>query len=41
MSKDKLSGLTILSIEKRMLPTIDCSDVITNSALQKERIIDY
>ena len=33
--KDMLSELAILSIEKRILSTIDCSDVITNFALQK------
>ncbi|KAM7522439.1 hypothetical protein LguiA_012341 [Lonicera macranthoides] len=41
MSEDRLSGLAMLSIEKRVLGTIDCSDVITNFALQKARIIGY
>lgn len=41
MSEDRLSGLAMLSIEKRVLGTIDCSDVITNFALQKARRIGY
>ena len=36
MSEDRLSGLTMLSIEKKVLVTLDYNDVITNFALQKQ-----
>ena len=41
MSEDRLSGLAMLSIEKRVLVILDYSDVITNLALQKARRISY
>ena len=41
MSEDTLNGLAMLSIEKRVLVILDCSDIITNFALQKARRIGY
>ena len=41
MSEDMLNGLAMLSIKKRVLVSLDCSDVITNFALQKIDPINY
>ena len=41
MSEDRLIGLAMLSIEKRVLANIDCNDIINNFALQKARRIGY
>ena len=41
MSEDRLSGLTMLYIGKKVLVILDYSDVIINFALQKARRISY
>ena len=39
MSRDRLSGLAMLSIEKKVLADLDVSNVISKFALQKARRI--
>ena len=40
MSQERLSGLTILSIEKKMLVELECKNLISNFASQKVRKIN-
>ena len=39
MSQEKLNGLTILSIEKKMLESLEYKNLISNFASQKARRI--
>ena len=41
MSQERLSGLTILSIEKEMLEELKYKNLISNFATQKARKIDF
>ena len=41
MSQERLSGLTILSIEKEMLEELKYKNLISNFASQKARKIDF
>ena len=41
MSQERLSGLTILSIEKKMLTELECKNLISNFASQKTRKINF
>ena len=41
MSQERLSGLTILSIEKEMLEELEYKNLISQSASQKARKIDF
>ena len=41
MSQDRLSGLSILSIEKEMLVEFECKNLISNFASQKARKINF
>ena len=41
MSQEKLSGLSILSIEKEMLAELECKNLISNFATQKSRKINF
>ena len=41
MSQERLSGLSILSIEKEMLAELECKNLISNFATQKSRKINF
>ena len=41
MSRERLSGLAILSIEKEMLVELECKNLISNFASQKTRKINF
>ena len=41
MSQERLSGLSILSIEKEMLAELKCKNLISNFATQKSRKINF
>ena len=41
MSQERLSGLSILSIEKEMLVELECKNLISNFATQKSRKINF
>ena len=41
MSQERLSELTILSIEKKMLTELECKNLINNFASQKTRKINF
>ena len=41
MSEKRLSGLTILLIEKEMLAELECKNLISNFAFQKVRKINF
>ena len=41
MSQERLSGLSILSIEKEMLAELECKNLISNFASQKSRKINF
>ena len=41
MSQERLSGLAILSIENEMLAELECKNLISNFASQKERKINF
>ena len=41
MLQERLSGLVILSIEKEMLVELECKNLISNFASQKERKINF
>ena len=41
MSRERLSGLVILSIKKKMLVELECKNLINNFASQKARKINF
>ena len=41
MSQERLSGLAILPIEKKMLAKLECKNLISNFASQKARKINF
>jgi hypothetical protein len=41
MSQERLNGLVILSIEKKMLENLEYKNLIKNFAFQKARIINF
>ena len=41
MSQERLSGLTILPIEKKMLVELECKNLISNFVSQKARKINF
>ena len=41
MSQERLSELTVLSIEKKTLAKLECKNLISNFASQKARKINF